>query len=252
VKILIVDDELPARERLKDLIRDGAGEQHQLLEAETGLEALNITHAQKPDAVLLDIRMPGMDGLETAYHLAHLETPPAVIFTTAYDEHALDAFEMHAVDYLLKPIRRERLQEALPRAQIISKARITAVRNTEHGNQPRTHLSAVVPGGLRLIPVAEIQFLKADQKYVRVGWSGEETLIDDSLKALEEEFPGRFLRVHRSTLVAPAQVLSLVRGEDGLSHIRLRGVRETLPVSRRHLGEVRRVIRRFGAQVQDE
>lgn len=243
MKILIVDDEQPARERLKNLIQDLGNAADELLEAETGIEALGVAHARHPDTVLLDIRMPGMDGLETAWHLARLDSPPAVIFTTAYDDHALQAFEMHAVDYLLKPIRRERLKESLNRAQVISRARIDTVRESEHGGQPRTHLSAAVLGGLRLIPVAEIRFLKADQKYVRVGWSGEETLVDDSLKTLEEEFPGRFLRVHRNALVALAFVRTLKRTQDGSYFVQLHGVEEPFAVSRRHLSAVRRLLR---------
>ena len=205
MKILIVDDEKPARERLKDLVLEvDAG--YELLEAANGLDALRITEEEQPDVVMLDIRMPIMDGLEAAQHMALLTPPPAVVFTTAYDEHALKAFDTNAIDYLLKPIRLERLQTALDRARVIQRARLTAVQGT---SQMRTHIGAIIQGKLQLIPVREIRYFKAEQKYVTVYWPGHEALIDDSLRVIEEEFGGLFLRVHRNALVAVAHIESL-------------------------------------------
>ena len=229
MKILIVDDEKPARERLKDLVLEvDAG--YELLEAANGLDALRITEEEQPDVVMLDIRMPIMDGLEAAQHMALLTPPPAVVFTTAYDEHALKAFDTNAIDYLLKPIRLERLQTALDRARVIQRARLTAVQGT---SQMRTHIGAIIQGKLQLIPVREIRYFKAEQKYVTVYWPGHEALIDDSLRVIEEEFGGLFLRVHRNALVAVAHIESLEKGDDGTYLVSLRDTPEKLPVSRR-------------------
>lgn len=238
MKILIVDDEKPARDRLKDILR-GLSPEHALLEAQNGLEALRITEREHPDVVLLDIRMPVMDGLETAGHMAALEPAPAVIFTTAYDEHALKAFETKAIDYLLKPVRTERLKSALERAKIIQRAQITALQNQEPANFQRTHLSAVNQGKIQLIPIDEIRYFKADQKYVTVYWSGNETLIDDSLISLEEQFTHTFLRIHRNALISIAYIEALEKAADGTYQIKLKDVSEKLPVSRRHTHEVK-------------
>jgi two-component system response regulator AlgR len=243
MKILIVDDEPLARERLRDLVeRSGA---HVVLQAGNGIEALEVAGARHPDTVLLDIRMPGMDGLETASHLAKLEPAPALIFTTAYDEHALQAFEANAVDYLLKPVRAERLEQALERAVVLGHARLAALRAADHGSRARTHISLSARGRIELVPVADIVYLRADQKYVTVGWRGREGLLDESLKVLEEEFAGRFLRIHRNTLVASGRIEALERIADGSYVIRLRDVSGTFPVSRRHLAGARRAFREW-------
>jgi len=239
MKILIVDDEKPARERLKDLIRE-SGKAHELLEAVNGLDAVKIAEAEQPDVVLLDIRMPVMDGLEAARHLTLLNPPPAVVFTTAYDEHALKAFEANAVDYLLKPIRPERLQRSLERAQVLQRARLAELGGP---SAIRTHISAVIQGRLQLIPVRDIRCFKADQKYVTVSWPGGEALIEDSLKHIEEEFEGLFLRIHRNALVAVAHIESLEKGEDGNYRINLRDLPEQPVVSRRHSRAVRQKLK---------
>jgi two-component system response regulator AlgR len=247
MKILIVDDEGPARQRLRDLLMEiDAG--NDLLEAEHGMAALAQVQQSPPDVVLLDIRMPVMDGLETASHLSQFPQPPAVIFTTAYQDHAIRAFELQAVDYLLKPIRRERLESALQRSRIIRRATATALRLTVSGQTPRTHLSASNYGHIELIPVAEIRYLKAGQKYVSVGWSGRETLLDESLKSLEQEFTGRFLRVHRNTLVASQFIRSLKKSPDGGHYLLLRDLDQEFPVSRRHLHALRQVLLHHGKQ----
>ncbi len=173
MKILIVEDEKLARERLKDLILE-YDQSHCILEADNGLSAIQIVENEQPDVLLLDIRMPIMDGLETAYHLSTIDCPPSVIFTTAYQDHAIDAFEANAVDYLLKPIRRERLQQALSRAQFINQARLTELRDDVIKSKSRSHLSVINQGKIELIPVTEIRYLKAEQKYVTIGWPDRE------------------------------------------------------------------------------
>ena len=210
-------------------------------EAADGLQALELAQASGPEVVLLDVRMPGMDGVETARHLARLPCPPAVVFTTAYEVHALSAFEVRAVDYLLKPIRRERLAEALLRARLLAPQRAEAL--TAGPGEARTHVSATHQGRLRLVPVTEVRYLVADQKYVTAGFPGGELLLEESLRQLETELGARFLRVHRNALVAPAHAEALERGDDGLFHVRLRGVGLAPAVSRRLLAGVRERLR---------
>ncbi len=242
MKILIVDDEALARERLRQLLGESAGA-HECIEAANGLEALAVSVTARPDVVLLDIRMPGMDGLETAAHLARLPEPPAVIFTTAYDEHALAAFDASAVDYLLKPVRAERLFQALSRAGMLHSAQVASLRRSPPASGRRSHVSIRSRDGLQLVPVDEIACLRADQKYVVVHWRGRELLLDEALKELEEEFGDVFLRVHRNALVARDHVLALERQPDGSTSVRLRDVPEGLPVSRRHLPGVRAALK---------
>ncbi len=236
MRILVVDDEPPARQRLIGLVQElSPGEE--IGEASSGVQALERVGADAPEVVLLDIRMPGMDGLEVARHLARLDRPPAVIFTTAYDSHALAAFEVQAVDYLLKPVRRERLAEALGRARKLSRAQVEGLGSA--GGGARTHVSATMHGNLLLVPVDQVRFFLADQKYVTVGSADGEVLIEESLKDLEQEFGERFLRIHRNALVAVQYVQALERDADGCCTIRLAGVTQRLAVSRRMLTVVR-------------
>jgi two-component system response regulator AlgR len=246
MKILIVDDEPLARERLKDLLRSEGG--HEILETGSGLGAIALVQSERPDAVLLDIRMPGMDGLETALHLSEIEPAPAVIFTTAYSDRALEAFDARAVDYLLKPIRAERLRDALARAGVVGRGRLAGLRGADPSRRPRTHISVRGHGSLQLIPVGSIRYLKADQKYVCAGWDGRESLLEESLRTLEVEFQDRFLRVHRNALVAIEFVESLEQRADGLFQVRLRGVTAPFAVSRRHAADVRKAIRAAGSR----
>jgi len=242
MNILIVDDEHLARERLKDMLL-AIDPDHALREAENGLDALNQVQESVPDVVLLDIRMPVMDGLEMAYHLSLLKQPPAVIFTTAYQDHAIRAFELQAVDYLLKPVRRDRLEAALQRSHLIKRVTAVALRTEGAGPAQRSHLSASNYGRIDLIPVNQIRYLKADQKYVSVGWAGKETLIDESLISLEKEFPDLLLRIHRNALVAPKFIRMLTRGKDGVIYLHLQDVADGLPVSRRHLHALRQLLK---------
>ncbi len=237
-----MDDEPPARARLKGLLGEiGAGTV--VGEAGHGAAALHAVSATGADVVLLDIRMPGMDGLEAARHLARLERPPAVIFTTAYDAHALAAFEANAVDYLLKPIRRERLEAALAKARSLTRAQIAELASTVSPGSARTHVSATLHGNLKLVPVDEVRFFRAEHKYVTARHPDGELVLDEALSALEKEFAGRFLRVHRNALVAVAHVRGLDRDSQGRYCVRLDAVDETVEVSRRMLSQVRKSLR---------
>ena len=240
MKVLVVDDEPLARARLAALVAEIGGATV-VGEAANGLQALEMAQASGPEVVLLDVRMPGMDGVETARHLARLPCPPAVVFTTAYEVHALSAFEVRAIDYLLKPIRRERLAEALLRARQLAPHRAEALTALPGG--VRTHVSATQQGRLRLVPVTEVRYLVAGQKYVAAGFPGGELLLEESLRQLEAELGARFLRVHRNALVAPAHAEAVERGDDGLDHVRLRGVGLAPAVSRRLLAGVRERLR---------
>ncbi len=235
MRILIVDDERPARQRLVDQI--GGMPEHEVAgQAAGGSEALERCRDLRPDVVLLDIRMPGMDGIETARHLARLAQAPAVIFTTAYDEYAVQAFEAQAIDYLLKPIRGRRLAQALERAARLTGDQLAGLAGA---GEPRRQLCARVGDSLRLIPVRDIDYFRADRKYVRVHHRGGTDLLDDSLKSLEAEFSANFCRIHRSTLVAVEHLAGLERDAEGKPVVRFRRTGETLPVSRRHVGAIR-------------
>ncbi len=243
MKILIVDDEALARDRLRQLLEE-SNEHVVVGDAANGQQALAMSNTLHPDVVLLDIRMPGISGLETAQHLNALEKPPAVVFTTAYEEYAIDAFDAQAVGYILKPVRRERLAQALERARCLNRATITAVAEQSGIENRRSHICARVRGELRLIPVEDVRYFHADQKYTRVCYAGGEHLIDDSLKQLEQEFGDDFVRIHRSALVAVSQIAALKKADDGEVSISLRGdgppEEDRLTISRRHLAEVRR------------
>jgi two-component system response regulator AlgR len=236
--LLIVDDEAPARERLQRLV-DALPEWKCIGVCGTGAEAIRHVEQQRPAVVLLDIRMPGMSGVEVARHLSRLDSPPAVIFTTAYDEYALEAFDSRAVGYLLKPVRRERLESALEHAGRLSDALLSEINLRTRGFDQRRHVAARMRGELKLIPIKEIRYFHAEQKYVSVHHAGGEDLIEDSLKQLEEEFPDRFVRIHRSMLVAVDAIEALEKDAAGGYHVRLREVAPTLPVSRRQVTELR-------------
>jgi two-component system, LytTR family, response regulator AlgR len=242
LRVLIVDDEAPARERLRRLV-DEIGEKAIAAEASNGLQALEIAQSEKPDVVLLDIRMPGMDGIETAQHLAALEEPPAVVFVTAFDEYALAAFDAQAVGYLLKPARREKLQAALAAARRITRIQLGEIARRGPGASRRTQIAARVRDRIRLIPVGEILYFLADQKYVTVRHRHGEELIEESLKALEDEFAAEFVRVHRNALVALTSIDSLERQEDGHAEVIVKGTGERLQVSRRLVADLARRLR---------
>jgi two-component system, LytTR family, response regulator AlgR len=235
LKVLIVDDEPPARERLRSLLAE-ISDVEVVGEAPNGREALSCSHELVPDVVLLDVRMPGMDGLQAARHLNVLEEPPAVIFTTAYDQYAVEAFEAHAVGYLLKPVRKEQLAAALARAGRLTRAQL---QQLARGEARRTHIAARRRDGLQLIPLEQVQYFLADQKYTTVRHLGGEDLIEDSLRLLEEEFGSVFVRIHRNALVAVKFLERIERGTDGQYLVQLRGCPAPLQVSRRMAGELK-------------
>lgn len=240
LRVLVVDDEPPARERLRQLLEDIPGAAC-VGEAGSGESALELAMREDPDVVLLDIRMPGMGGLAAARRLAELAEPPAVIFVTAYEQHALEAFDAQAAGYLLKPIRRDQLAAALERARRPSRAQLARLAGP--GAAARTHISVRARDQLRLIPVDEVLCFIADQKYTTVRHAGGEDLIEESLRTLEEEFAGRFVRVHRNALVAIAQVARVEREADGHYAVHLRHDGGRLQVSRRLATEVLRRLR---------
>lgn len=237
--ILIADDEAPARARLRELLEEIPGV-NIVGEARNGKEAVALTGELQPDVLLLDIRMPEMDGLETAEHLQKLEQPPAIIFATAYDDHALHAFETNAVDYLLKPIRLERLSNALRRARALVQSQIQEIRKL---HPARTHFSVSERGRILLVPVDQVIFLRAELKYLTLRTVEREYLIEDSLTQVEQEFPDRFVRLHRNSLVARNSIRGFEKhhAADGESRwvALLNGIEDTLPVSRRQQHIVR-------------
>jgi two-component system, LytTR family, response regulator AlgR len=237
LKVLIVDDEPPARERLRSLLAEIADVQV-IGEAINGAQALTHTHELNPDVVLLDVRMPGMDGLETARHLNVLEEPPAIIFTTAYEEYAVEAFEAHAVGYLLKPVRREQLAATLVRAGRLTRVQLQRLAAAS-GEGRRSHIAARRREGLRLIPIEEVQYFLADQKYTTVRHVNGEDLVEDSLRLLETEFGAAFVRVHRNALVGVKYLERIERHADGQYFVHLRGCEAPLQVSRRMAAELK-------------
>lgn len=235
MRIVIVDDEPLARQRMRDLLAE-LGEAQVVGEAGNGRDAIACVQQLAADVVLLDISMPVMDGLEAARHLAVLANPPAVVFCTAYEDHALAAFEAAAVDYLLKPVRLQRLREALGRARRVAAAEARSLASTARA---RTHLAARLRGALRLIPLHEVRYLHAEEKYVIVHHAHGEDLIEDSLKSLEEEFGERFVRIHRSCLVACDAVARVERSAVGNTQVVLRDGGAELEVSRRCVAALR-------------
>jgi two-component system response regulator AlgR len=241
MKVVIADDEPLARERLRSLLAEHAGIEV-VGEADNGLAALQACAEHRPDLVLLDIAMPGVDGLEAARHLAAFEPRPVVVFCTAYDDHALSAFEAAAIDYLMKPVRPERLAAALERAQLYMAGR-GSHPPVPASKQARSHLCARLRGSLRLIPLEDVHYLQAEEKYVVVHHARGEDLIEESLKSLEDEFGGRFVRIHRNCLVARHELIELRRGNDGHVQAVLRHGKEPLEVSRRCVAALRDTVK---------
>ena len=244
MKVLVVDDEKLARERLVRMVE--ILDDHEVSGiAASGDDAVRQAIKLEPDVVLLDIRMPGMDGMEAGKQLATLATPPAVIFCTAFDEHAIEAFNVNASGYLMKPVRREALTDALGKASAVNKVQMEAIIGKDEIPQvrSRTHISARTWRGIELIPLADVKFFQADHKYVTVRYSGGEVLIDDTLRDLEEEFGDRVVRIHRNALVMMEHLEGLERRPCGHYQVRMRDVEERLDVSRRHVSGLRRLVR---------
>jgi len=243
MKILIVDDEPLARQRLSHLL-NRQDDCEVVGEAVNGTDALEKNALLHPDLVLMDIRMPGMDGLEAARHLDLLENPPAIIFTTAYNEYALEAFDVHAIGYLVKPVRAEKLKKAIASA---SRPVLTHLSESENplSNEARKYISARVRGNIKLIPVSDIYYFHAEHKYVMVRHSEGELLIEEPLKKLEQEFATDFLRIHRNALVAKDQLSGLAKDKEGQWQVSFRGIDNCLEVSRRHTAKVRKAMKQL-------
>jgi two-component system response regulator AlgR len=243
LKVFIVDDETPARERLKELLGDIAAEVPTSVvgEARHGVEAVELIPGSDAQVVLLDIKMPGMGGLEVARHLGGLEEAPRIVFVTAHDRHAVEAFELNALDYLLKPVRAERLAAALRKASVPEGEKLEKAAEA-----PREYLSVPERHRIALVPVRDILFLRAEQKYVTVRTRSREYLVEEPLVALEREFAARLVRIHRNCLVARAAIRGFERapGEEDEAHwlVLLDGVDEKLPVSRRQWPLVRDLV----------
>lgn len=245
MKLLIVDDEALARERLRSLLGELDAAIEVVGEAVNGQQAIEQARALQPDIILLDIRMPGMDGIEASRHLNALSPPPAIIFTTAYDEHALAAFEANAVGYLLKPIKAERLQQSLDKASSLQKGQLQALQENQQ-SRARSHIGVRTRGDLHLIPVADICYLRAEQKYVELRHPNGMALIEESLKTLEEEFGEQFVRIHRNALVALGCISGLEKDSLGRVRVALKGIDDKLDVSRRHVSALRKLLKARG------
>lgn len=237
MRVLIADDERLARDRLAALVGECGSVYEVVGGVANGLEVLQRCAAGDVDLVLLDIRMPGMDGIETALQLASRPQPPAVVFVTAYGEHALAAFDANAIDYLLKPVRADRLQRALAKAAALSPQQVAALGDGD------AFIGASYRGSPLRIAVADVVLLRADAKYVEVWQQGHMALTEESLRSIEQRLPGVFMRVHRNALVARSRVRGLAKDGDGQLLLRLDGIDEQVEVSRRHAAEVRRLLR---------
>lgn len=258
--VLIVDDELLARQRLARMVEKIDGFTV-VAEADGAEEALTAIADHDPDIVLLDIQMPGRDGLALARDIAALEDPPAIIFCTAFDQYALDAFGTNAVGYLLKPVKAEQLLQVLDKATKLNKiqrdaaqrnaaqrtAELKAVENSAANDSKKTsqraHISAKTRRGVELIPLEDVRYFLADHKYVTVFHRNGEHLLDETLKELEEEFSGRFVRIHRNSLVSIKHIEALERTAQGQYQVRLADM-ETRPViSRRHVSDLKELLK---------
>ena len=233
LNILIADDETPARNRMRDLLSD-IEDVTIVAEAKNGKEAIDLALQTKPDLMLLDIRMPVMDGIEAAQHAQKIEPKPHIIFTTAFDAYAIKAFDLNAIDYLLKPIRLERLQTAINKAHALKPAQIEALKPLQ---KTRTHLSIHERGRVLLVPIETIIYLRAELKYITVRTAEREYLIEESLTYLEAEFGERFIRLHRNCLVAPPFIAGyekrLNQDNEAQWIALLKGINETITISRR-------------------
>lgn len=244
MKLLIADDERLARLRLKSLIEELEGDFQVVAQASNGLEAIQKWKETLADVMLLDIRMPEMDGLDVAREILKYSYPVAVIFTTAYSEHALQAFDANAIDYLVKPVRKDRLFNALQKAQIFNQSKWEGVKILID-NKARSHICVQSQGDLHLIAVKDIYYFQADQKYVTIKTREKEYLLDESLKSLEHEFANLFLRVHRNALVSLLHIAYLHKQTEGQWVLTFSDLDEQLPVSRRLAATVRACLKDF-------
>jgi len=242
IRVLVVDDEPPARARLARMLAE-LPDAALVGEAANGIDAIAACARLAPDVVLLDIRMPGMNGIEVARHLNALDQPPAVVFVTAHDEYALEAFEAQALGYLLKPVRQEKLARAIQRAARVAAPQLQRLAEEARIGQRRQQICARLGDQLRLIAVEDIYYFAAGQKYVTVRHRGGNDLIDESLRALAAEFGPDFVRIHRNSLVALRHVAAVERTPEGQYVVRMKHDGETLPVSRRHAADTLRQLK---------
>jgi len=240
MKILIADDERPARERLATLLDDWP-EAEIVAMVSNGVEATEQTIKLEAEVVLLDIRMPGMSGIEAAQHLSKLEQPPAIIFTTAYSEFALDAFESNAIDYLLKPIKQKRLFKALSACSKLNKSQLMHLSGNK-ANRQRSHISVQKRGAIELIAVKDIYYFIADHKYITVRYKDGEVLLEETLKHLEEEFSDNFIRIHRNALVKKTQIVAMHKQSGGAMKLLLKDCLEQLDISQRMVAGIRKFL----------
>lgn len=247
MKVLICDDEPLARDRMRRML-DKIDAADLVGEARNGIDLLDQIKVEQPDVVITDIRMPGMDGLEAAEHIAQFEAPPAVVFCTAYDQYAIKAFQVEAIGYLLKPVRQEDLEQVLNKASKVNRVQLSSVRNQLKETDPepehqknRQYISAKSHRGMSLIPLDDVRYFMADQKYVTVRYPEGETLVDETLKELEDEFGARFVRVHRNALVA-LQHIEAIEHSGSQYQIRLSGIDDRIAISRRHVTAVKKLL----------
>ncbi|MEH6357969.1 MAG: LytTR family DNA-binding domain-containing protein [Pseudomonadales bacterium] len=246
LRVIVVDDEPLARGRLKRMLEPEMDYQV-VAEAENGEQAIAQVVKYAPDIILMDIRMPGIDGLQAAQQLAQQDNPPAIIFCTAYDEYAINAFDVQAVGYVLKPVRKPALLEALARAQKLSRVQVNALLPKQQASPSiqREHISITTPAGLELLALQDISHFRADQKYVMAYCDGRERIVDEPLKELEMEFAKTLLRIHRNCLVSVSYIEAIQRTKTGQSQLQLRNVDEPQDVSRRHLAQLKEVMKRI-------
>jgi two-component system response regulator AlgR len=242
LKVLVVDDEALARSRLRTLLEDCTEPAATVAaEAANAVQAMTALQREKFDVVLLDIRMPGADGMTLARTLATLPRPPAVVFVTAHSEHAVHAFELEAIDYLTKPVRLERLQQALQKVE-----RLAQSLRGPQADIPQETLIIQDRGRTERVPLADVLYLKAELKYITVRTASRSYILDGSLSELEERHAAQFMRIHRNALIARRAVRALEKHfdpEEGEGWaVRLNGIDEVLTVSRRQLSAVREAI----------
>ena len=234
LKILIIDDEAPARNRLRRMLADVPAV-HVIGEAETGQEALRLIPLKEPDVLLLDISMPGLTGMKLAQMLQQERSAPAIIFCTAWSDQAVEAFECDAVDYLVKPVRAERLSLALDKAR--------RFLGSSDSGADGSFLRSTLGGKVKLIPVSEVIYLCAEDKYTTVVYLGGKMVINQSLLELESEYADILMRVHRSALVIKKRIRGLEKSPEGRHFLQLDGCDDRPQVSRRNLPAIRKLIR---------
>jgi two-component system, LytTR family, response regulator AlgR len=244
LKVLIVDDELLARSRLRTLLGECTEPRVEVVgEAANAVQGMEQIQRTGCDLVLLDVHMPGVDGMALATTLRQMENPPAVVFVTAYAEHAVRAFDLEAVDYLTKPVRRERLQQALQKV-----VRLRGAGEPSGAADAGTSDSLLIQerGRSERVALADVLYLKAELKYITVRTAEKEHIYDGALSDLEQRYPHLFVRVHRNALVARRAVRAVEKHTDPVEGegwtVRLDGVEERLAVSRRQLAAVREAL----------